>query len=209
MANLYCNTTVHYNTLNVWCSKAVRLNVKCTVTSYCPTASFMYDTMTVAQCRLFSAELLSIYTHLFSRRNVWIIEFTVVLPTFGCTLRPASAIVRPWLTTWSTIVALISSGIRLCTWPLLPLPLFCPLPLPPRTLTPLPRGWPSISVSQYCRNGTHYVLLGSYMLVKWGFMGFSSDSDCRKVAYHWLQLMLHTPLLISESWDSPERNCSI
>ncbi len=34
---------------------------------------------------------------------------------------------------------------------------------------------PSISVSQYCRNGTHYVLLGSYMLVKWGFMGFSSE----------------------------------
>ncbi len=90
----------------------------------------MYDTMTVVQCRLFGAELLSIYTHLFSQRNVWIIEFTVVLPTFGCTLRPASAIVRPWLTTWSTIVALISSGIHLCTWPLLSLPLFCPRPLP-------------------------------------------------------------------------------
>ena len=112
------------------------------------------------------------YTYLFSLWNVWMIEFTVVLPIFGCTLWPASAIVRPWLTTWSTTVALISLGICLCIWPLLPLPLFCPLPLPPRILTPLPRCWPSISVSQNCRNGTHYVLLGSYMLAKLGFMGF-------------------------------------
>ncbi len=42
-------------------------------------------------------------------RNVWIIEDMVDLPIFSCTLQPASAIVRPWLTTWSTTVALISS----------------------------------------------------------------------------------------------------
>ncbi len=32
---------------------------------------------------------------------------------------------KPWLTASSTIVALISSDMRLCPWPLLPLPLFC------------------------------------------------------------------------------------
>ncbi len=42
-------------------------------------------------------------------RNVWIIEDMVDFPIFSCTLQPASAIVRPWLTTWSTTVALISS----------------------------------------------------------------------------------------------------
>ncbi len=168
----------------------------------------MYDTMTVVQCRLFGAELLSIYTHLFSRQNVWIIEFTVVLPTFGCTLRPASAIVRPWLTTWSTIVALISSGIRLCTWPLLPLPLFCPLPLPPRTLTPLHEA----DLPFLCHSIVEMVHTMSCLvhICLWsGGLWDSALSDCREVAYHWLQLMLHTPLLISESWGSPERNCSI
>ena len=44
-------------------------------------------------------------------RNVWIIEDTVVLPTFGHTLRPVSAIVRP---------------------------LFCLLTLPPCIPTPAP-----------------------------------------------------------------------
>ncbi len=38
----------------------------------------------------------------------------VDLPIFVCSLRPASAIVRPWLTAWSTTVALISSDMCLC-----------------------------------------------------------------------------------------------
>ncbi len=42
----------------------------------------------------------------------------VDLPIFGGTLRPASAIVRPWLTAWSTTVALISPDMCLCPWPL-------------------------------------------------------------------------------------------
>ncbi len=37
---------------------------------------------------------------------------------------------KPWLTAWSTIVALISSDMRLCPLPLLPLPLFCLCTLP-------------------------------------------------------------------------------
>ncbi len=44
-----------------------------------------------------------------------------------------SVIVRPWLTTWSTI-PLISSDMRLCSWPLLPLPLFCLCTLPHSSL---------------------------------------------------------------------------
>ncbi len=58
-------------------------------------------------------------------------------PILSCTLQPASAIVRPWLTAWSTTVALISSDIHLCPWPFLPLPLFCLFTLPPCILTPL------------------------------------------------------------------------
>ncbi len=49
-------------------------------------------------------------------RNVWIIEDMVDLPIFS------------WLTAWSTTVALISSDMRLCPWPLLPLPLFASVP---------------------------------------------------------------------------------
>lgn len=59
-------------------------------------------------------------------------DATVYLLKFGCTLCPASLIVRPWLTTWSTKVALISSEI---TFLGLPLPRL-PRP-PPLTLTPL------------------------------------------------------------------------
>ncbi len=58
-------------------------------------------------------------------RNVWIIEDMVDLPIFS------------WLTAWSTTVALISSDMHLCPWPLLPLPLFCLCTIPPCILTPL------------------------------------------------------------------------
>ncbi len=44
---------------------------------------------------------------------------------------------KPWLTTWSTTVALISSDVRLCPWPLLPLPVFCLCTLPSCVLIPL------------------------------------------------------------------------
>ncbi|MEQ2180158.1 hypothetical protein GOODEAATRI_032754 [Goodea atripinnis] len=37
-------------------------------------------------------------------------DATVYLLKFGCTLCPASLIVRPWLTTWSTKVARIPSS---------------------------------------------------------------------------------------------------
>ncbi len=67
-------------------------------------------------------------------QNVWIIEDMVDLPIIGCALHPASTIVKPWLTTWSKIVALISSDMRLCPWPL---PLFCLCTLSPCILTPL------------------------------------------------------------------------
>lgn len=59
-------------------------------------------------------------------------DATVYLLKFGCTLCPASLIVRPWLTTWSTKVARISSEITV-----LGLPRPRPPRPPPLTLTPL------------------------------------------------------------------------
>ncbi len=58
-------------------------------------------------------------------------DATVYLLKCGCTLCPASLIVRPWLTTWSTKVARISSEITVLGLPR-PRP-----PRPPLTLTPL------------------------------------------------------------------------
>ena len=69
---------------------------------------------------------------------ILILDATAYLLTFGCTLCPASLIVRPWLTTWSTKVARISSEIMVLG---LPHPPPLPRPRPPRppplTLTPL------------------------------------------------------------------------
>ncbi len=59
-------------------------------------------------------------------------DATVYLLKCGCTLCPASLIVRPWLTTWSTKVARISSEITV-----LGLPRPRPPRPPPLTLTPL------------------------------------------------------------------------
>ncbi len=136
---------------------------------------------------------------LFSLWNVWIIEDTVDLPIFGCTLRPASAIVRPWLTTWSTIVALISSDMRLCPWPLLPLPLFCLCTLPPCILTPLlPLGcWPwwfsgCSSTVRIC-NSCDVLYICFPTEDSWD----APLSYFRELVYHWLIYIL----FISESQD--------
>lgn len=135
-----------------------------------------------------------LFAYLFSLRNVWMIELTVVLPILGCTLRPASSMVRPWLTTWSTIVALISLGIRLYL-PLLPLP----LPLPPRILTPLPRCWPSI----LCHRSVEMVHTSScavYICLPIGDSQDSSIIDSEQVVCHWLQLNFHTPPHVWQLW---------
>ncbi len=105
-------------------------------------------------------------------RNIWIIEDMVDLPIFSCTLQPASAIVRPWLTAWSTRVALISSDMHLCPWPLLPLPLFCLCTLP-CILTLLPLGcwpWSFPGCSSIVRICNSCVVLCLYMLSNWRFM---------------------------------------
>lgn len=128
-------------------------------------------------------------TYLFCLRNVWMIEDTVVLPTFGCTLRPASAIVRPWLRTWSTIVALISWGTCLCPWPLLPLPLFCLPTLPPRSLTPLllPGCWPCSfpCCSSIVRN-RNTVLCSVYICLPIEGSWDAPLSYFRELVDHWL-----------------------
>lgn len=64
-----------------------------------------------------------VHIYLFPLRNVCTIDDTVNLFTLGCTLRPASSIVRSWFMTRSTIVALISSFFSLLPLPLLGLPL--------------------------------------------------------------------------------------
>ncbi len=66
-------------------------------------------------------------------RNVWIIE-DMVDPQY---LTALFSHCKPWSTTLSTTVALISSDKRLCSCSLLPLPLFCLFTLPPCVLTPL------------------------------------------------------------------------
>ncbi len=132
-------------------------------------------------------------------RNVWIIEDMVNLPIFSCTLQPA--IVRPWLTTWSTIVALISSDMRLCPWALLPLPLFCLCTLPRCILTPLlPLGcWP------WSFSGCSSIIRICYFCVVPLFICFPIEGSWdahlnyfREPVYNWLIYIL----FISESQDS-------
>ena len=77
-------------------------------------------------------------SYLFSLLDVRKMDVTEKRLMFGWTLWPASCMVKPWLTTWLTTVARISSEIMAL---LLALSLHhLPLPPPPRplTLTPLP-----------------------------------------------------------------------
>ncbi len=129
-------------------------------------------------------------------QNVWITEDMVDLPIIGCALQPASAIVKPWLTTWSKIVALISSDMRLCPWPL---PLFCLCTLPPCILTPLLPlcCWPwsfSGSIVRICNS---CVVLCLYMLSNWRFMKCIFELFQRTGLYGLIYI-----LFISESQDS-------
>ncbi len=74
---------------------------------------------------------------MFSLWKVCTIDDTVDLFTLGCTLRPASSIVKPWFMTWS----MISSETLTLLFP--PLPLSClPLTPPPCILTRLPIALP-------------------------------------------------------------------
>jgi len=79
------------------------------------------------RCTCISFQSVQIYTLLYV--GYWLKEtFLKCLNYWGYGRSPnlhPSAIVRPWLTKWSTIVVLISSDMRLCPWSLLPLPLFC------------------------------------------------------------------------------------
>src|SRR4029434_3700188 len=76
-------------------------------------------------------------SYLFPLLNVQRMDATEKRLIFGCTLWPASCMVKPWLTIWLTTVARISSEIMalFLALSLHPLP---PPPPPPLTLTPLP-----------------------------------------------------------------------
>lgn len=80
----------------------------------------------------------NIVTYLFSFRKSLTIDATVLRLRMGWTLCPASLKDKPWLMTWSIIVARISFE----TWALFPPLAMAP---PPRMQTPLPRAplpWP-------------------------------------------------------------------
>lgn len=71
-------------------------------------------------------------------RKTLTIDATVERCRFGCTLWPASLIERPWFTTWSITVALISSETTALDLPLILLPPRIRIPHPlPATLLPL------------------------------------------------------------------------
>lgn len=101
---------------------------------------------------------------LFSSRNVLITDATVKRLRCGWTLCPASLIVRPWLMTWSTKVACISSEIWVRAWPLRPWP--CPhLPLP------LPLALPQSMLAKFLK----WLKWGLFVA---GWLVFSFASEC-------------------------------
>ncbi len=121
----------------------------------------------------------------------WLKE--TVLKSPNVWLHPST---RLYKATWSTIVALFSSDMRLCPWPLLPLPLFCLCALPPCILTPLlPLGcwpWSFPGCSSIVRICNSCVVLCLYMLSNWRFMRCTfQKSDLSLIdlhSLHWWKL---------------------
>ncbi len=112
---------------------------------------------------------------------------------------------KPWLTTWSTIVALISSEMHLCHWPLMPFPLFCLCTLPPCILTPLlplccwPWSFPGCSSIVRICNPCVVLCLYAYQIKihemhlwaiseNWFIIGWSTFSSLVKVKIHMTNL---------------------
>ncbi len=109
---------------------------------------------------------------MFSLWKVCTIDDTVDLFTLGCTLRPASSIVKPWFMTWS----MISSETLTLLFP--PLPLSClPLTPPPCILhvsIALPRAcccssglWKSSILKNGSDCGQSTYICSQTWLVKW------------------------------------------
>ncbi len=130
-------------------------------------------------------------------RNVWIIKDTVDLPIFGCSLRPASAIVRPWLTAWSTTVALISPDMCLClglSASSSVLPLYASL-----LLFFLSSGDPDRFLDVHPSSECVTLVLSSvYMLSHWGFT--------RRTFIHSFKICIrhihnHTRIANTENWN--------
>ncbi len=105
--------------------------------------------------------------------SVCTIDDTVDLFTLGCTLRPASSIIKPWFMIWSTCVVLISSETMTLLFP--PLPLLC-LPLTPPRLTHLP-----IALPRACCCKTFAICLNQYEIPIW----CEQDAYCSKIWTYW------------------------
>ncbi len=159
------NITVHSVGIT-WC----KLTVWLTVTTECRRLHFL-----CLPCILSKVQM---YTLLYM--GYWLKETVLKCLNYwgydwSLKLHP-SAIVRPRLTTWSTIVALISSDMRLCPWPRLPLPLFCLCALP-------------------C------ILTHLFPLVCWPW-SFSGCSSIVRICNCCVVLCLYM-LQIEGSWDAP------
>ena len=127
-------------------------------------------------------------TFLFSSRNVLITDATVKRLRCWWTLCPASLIVRPWLMTWSTKVALISSEIGVHAWPLRPGP--CPprprpLALPPSMLANYLKwlnwglfvaGWLVFSLASKCLQVCIWVVVITRCVLYFGYMCFPNGT---------------------------------
>ena len=165
-----------------WLQRVYIITVQCLLLDYIP---------------VLSTKRLTDWGHSFSP-NTW--------------LHPSTSLGHCTLRTWSTSVARISSGTRICPRPLLPLPLLC---LPPGSLTPLtllllsgcwPHPSPCPSIVRHC----NIVLCSGYIyiLAIWWFMKCTFELF-QKTGWSLVDLMLHTFPFVRESQDSPGSNLPI
>ena len=132
-------------------------------------------------------------SYLFPLLNVQRMDATEKRLIFGWTLWPASCMVKPWLTTWLTTVARISSEIMALLLALSLHPL--PPPPPPLTLTPLPFWSPLTSmlpsiVLQTRSSPVALILLKLWFQIaqqpwKWKFCQLNSSVFCLNTRRFW------------------------
>lgn len=180
----YCNCIVLYRTTvtcyknTTFAQKGESSTVQYSSLRICDVAVWYSITVqfyTIHYCRCYLRRESN--TYLFSSRNVLMTEATVKRLRFGWTLSPASLIVKPWFTTWSTNVALMLSDITL-RWPLTTRPpLSCPRPPPPLTLT-LPRALPPSMLAKFSKRLKLGLFCCWLIGVQFWRYGFSGVNQC-------------------------------
>ena len=129
-------------------------------------------------------------SYLFSLLNVQMMDATEKRLIWGCTLWPASCMVKPWLRTWSITVARISSEITplLLTRPPLPPPR--PLTLTPLSLWSLLPSMFSSILLQIRSSPVALILLKPWFQIaqqpwKWKFCQLNSSVFCLNTRRFW------------------------